>query len=77
MYPGHLHLNLLPITQGVGLGRELLDRWIVCTTELGLRGVHVGVNARNKRAIRFWARMGFAELHSPRARTVSKGRHLT
>lgn len=46
-FPAHMHLNLLPMAQGRGIGRVLANRMLAL---LGNRGTHVGVNRLNTRA---------------------------
>lgn len=60
-FPAHLHINLLPRLQGQGVGRRLLDRWLETARAAGARGVHLGVNAANARAIRFYRAYGLIE----------------
>jgi GNAT superfamily N-acetyltransferase len=61
-YPAHLHMNLLPRIQGSGRGSRLFDKWrSIAVADVG-KGIHVGANRANTRAIRFWGKIGFAEL---------------
>jgi ribosomal protein S18 acetylase RimI-like enzyme len=78
-YPAHLHLNLLPRLQGVGVGSRLLTAWLDLVAHHAPRAVHVGVNRRNERAIRFWGRAGFTTIEaktSEPGRTTWMGRRL-
>lgn len=61
-YPAHLHMNLLPRAQGKGLGSKLIAGWRGIAVEHGAKGIHVGVNRANRRARRFWEKVGFAQL---------------
>lgn len=61
-YPAHLHIDLLPQAQGQGHGRALMLRLLTELTEAGVPGVHLGVAARNLRAIAFYERLGFATI---------------
>ncbi|MTH95705.1 N-acetyltransferase [Roseibium sp. RKSG952] len=61
-YPAHVHINLLPRAQGAGVGRRLLNSWLSLAAVHGKKRIHVGVNAANGRAIRFWQRSGFERL---------------
>jgi GNAT superfamily N-acetyltransferase len=73
-FPAHLHLNLLPIAQGRGLGRRLFEAW---RTAQNAGAMHVAVNHANENARRFWTKLGFAELTGadiPDGRTVWLGR---
>lgn len=64
-YPAHLHINLLPRLRGCGVGRALMERWLRAAREQGARGVHLAVGAHNIRAIYFYGKAGFRELHAP------------
>jgi ribosomal protein S18 acetylase RimI-like enzyme len=69
-YPAHLHIDLLPETQGQGLGRRLIDTLLA---ELGRRGVpalHLGMNADNHSAGAFYERLGFTKLASGEGSTI-------
>ena len=59
-YPAHLHINLLPRAQGLGLGRALIERLGEQLRARGVAGVHLGVSATNKPAIGFYEHLGFA-----------------
>lgn len=61
-YPAHLHIDLLPRSQGQGYGRRLLDVLFAAFARAAVPGVHLGVGAGNHRAIAFYRRMGFEEL---------------
>ncbi len=75
-FPAHLHMNLLPVIQGQGMGALLLDKWMRCAKRYRVAAVHVGANAKNTRAIRFWQKYGFSELAAPASRIVWMGRVL-
>ena len=72
-YPAHLHLNLLPRSQGAGIGAKLLRAWFDLIARRGVTAIHVGVNRANARATRFWVRAGF---HDVTPETVKFGRTL-
>ena len=61
-YPAHLHIDLLPHAQGGGWGRALMTRFLETLRALGVRGVHLGVGARNVGAVKFYEHMGFTLL---------------
>lgn len=61
-YPSHLHIDLLPVAQGQGWGRRLLDALFRLLAEAGSPGVHWGVNERNRRAIGFYRHLGVEEV---------------
>ena len=58
-YPAHLHIDLLPIAQGQGWGRKLMETFLDRLRALSVPAVHLGVSARNTRAIAFYERIGF------------------
>ena len=58
-YPAHLHIDLLPILQGRGVGREMIGRLLDELRARGVPGVHLGVDARNERAVGFYEHLGF------------------
>ena len=61
-YPAHLHINLLPRLQGMGLGRALIERLLGQLSERSVPGVHLGVSATNHRAIAFYEHLGFRQI---------------
>jgi ribosomal protein S18 acetylase RimI-like enzyme len=58
-YPAHLHIDLLPIGQGQGWGRRMMQTFLDQLRALGVMGVHLGVGIHNQRAILFYERLGF------------------
>ena len=62
-YPAHLHIDLLPEAQGKGAGRALMNTYLAALRDLGVRGVHLGMSAKNHGARAFYDRLGFRELH--------------
>ncbi len=63
-YPAHLHIDLLPRFQGRGNGRRLMTALLDGLAAAGAPGVHLGVGTANQRAIGFYRRMGFTEVHT-------------
>lgn len=61
-YPSHLHIDLLPRAQGRGDGRRLLEALLARLRAHGSPGLHLGVDVRNRRAIGFYAHLGFVPL---------------
>jgi len=57
-YPAHLHIDLLPETQGQGLGRQLMQTLFDELRARGVRGLHLGMNAVNTGAGAFYERLG-------------------
>ena len=73
-HPAHLHINLLPRLQGSGMGRALVGTWLAAVAKMGGRGVHLGCNANNHRALRFYDAYGWRRLEIQDAgRTVWMG----
>ncbi|MGK3951279.1 GNAT family N-acetyltransferase [Microbacterium sp. I2] len=64
-YPAHLHIDLLPEAQGMGLGRQLIARLELALRGAGVRGLHLVASAENSGAIAFYPRVGFEPLASP------------
>lgn len=63
-YPAHLHVDLLPVAQGRGGGRRLLERLFDQLRDLDVPGVHLGVGAANPGARAFYERLGFTVLEA-------------
>jgi ribosomal protein S18 acetylase RimI-like enzyme len=64
-WPSHLHINLLPIARGSGLGRGLMERWLDQLRRSGSRGCHLGTLVENTGAVSFFERMGFRHYGEP------------
>lgn len=64
-HPAHLHIDLLPFAQGLGLGRLLIETLLSALRERRVPGVHLGVSPLNTGAIVFYRHLGFAELAVP------------
>ncbi|MGX5772917.1 N-acetyltransferase family protein [Microbacterium trichothecenolyticum] len=69
-YPAHLHIDLLPETQGQGLGRRLIETLENALREAGVPGLHLVASSENIGAIAFYPRVGFAPLPSPEGTQV-------
>lgn len=61
-YPAHLHIDLLPETQGQGLGRRLIETLFAELTARGVRGLHLGMDPANEGAAAFYERIGMKRL---------------
>ncbi|MCE7002769.1 GNAT family N-acetyltransferase [Kibdelosporangium philippinense] len=61
-YPSHLHINLLPRTQGQGVGGRLMQTLFDALRAKGSPGVHLSVWSQNHRAIGFYRHLGFTEI---------------
>lgn len=63
-YPAHLHIDLLPESQGQGLGRELIGRLLFALRQRGIRKLYLAMDSENTAAKAFYDRLGFHELPS-------------
>lgn len=72
-YPAHLHIDLLPETQGSGSGRRLIETFCAAVAARGAPGVHLGVDAANTNAVAFYRHLGFTELPSSRPDALRLG----
>ncbi|QCM04669.1 GNAT family N-acetyltransferase [Rhizobium oryzihabitans] len=63
-FPAHIHMNLLPRTQGKGGGTRLLSRWLDMARQNNVYGIHLGASERNSAGMRFWETRGFKRLDS-------------
>ena len=61
-FPAHLHINLLPDLQGYGLGKKLIQQLVATLKTKNVRGLHLGVDAKNTSAMAFYERIGFHRL---------------
>lgn len=64
--PAHLHINLLPRLQGRGVGQALVATLLTALQEAGARRVHLGCDAANHRALRFYDIFGFQRFDQDR-----------
>ena len=61
-FPAHLHIDLLPIAQGKGQGKLMMDHYISHLVNNDIKGVHLELSITNKRAFNFYKRYGMSEL---------------
>lgn len=61
-YPAHLHIDLLPVGQGQGWGRRLIEIFLDRLRQIDVPAVHLGVAIKNERAIGFYERLGFTRI---------------
>ncbi|MBN1300774.1 MAG: GNAT family N-acetyltransferase [Melioribacteraceae bacterium] len=59
-YPAHLHIDLLPETQGQGMGRKLIEIFTCKLKELEVTALHLEVGKKNEGAIKFYEKVGFS-----------------
>ena len=58
-YPAHLHIDLLPETQGQGIGRKIMDVFINELKNQNVSALHLEVGKANQGAIKFYEKLGF------------------
>lgn len=58
-WPAHLHIDLLPVARGSGLGAALMERWLDQLKESNSPGCHLLTLLENRRALSFFEKMGF------------------
>ena len=58
-FPAHLHINLLESARGHGLGRRLLEGFVMQLEALGMAGVQLSTTDRNVAAVHLYERLGF------------------
>jgi len=58
-WPAHLHIDLLPVARGSGLGAALMERWLDQLKESSSPGCHLLTLLENRRALSFFENMGF------------------
>ncbi len=67
-YPAHLHIDILPEYQGMGLGGGLMDALLSHLEHMGCKGIHLVVGSDNHRAIAFYKKIGFSILQNTGSR---------
>lgn len=58
-WPAHLHIDLLPVCRGRGVGAALVRRWLDTLRTRGVPGCHLETMAENHGAVAFFTAMGF------------------
>ena len=61
-YPAHLHIDILPEYQRMGLGSQLMDALTAQLREKGVRGVMLGVGSGNEKGKNFYRKYGFQQI---------------
>lgn len=65
-YPAHLHIDILPDYQRMGLGSQLMNALTAHLREKGIPGVMLAVGADNQKGRSFYRKYGFRTLlHLP------------
>jgi ribosomal protein S18 acetylase RimI-like enzyme len=67
-YPSHGHIDLLPEAQGRGFGRHAMEHFQNRLKTLGSPGMYLGLDPKNRNALRFYEHLGFEILHDPTLR---------
>lgn len=62
-YPSHLHIDLIARAQGRGLGTTMLQTLLLELRRQGSAGVHLEMGLNNVKALKFYSKLGFTELH--------------
>jgi len=62
LYPAHLHIDILPIAQGKGMGKKLMDEFLNELKSQKVPGLHLEVGKANENAIQFYKHYGFEVL---------------
>lgn len=58
-YPAHLHINLIPEYQRMGIGSRLIHHFANHLKGLGVEGVHLQTSSYNQKAVPFYHKLGF------------------
>lgn len=58
-YPAHLHIDLLAEYQSMGVGTRLMGRFEAHMSSLNVEGIHLQTSNHNRKAVPFYAKMGF------------------
>jgi ribosomal protein S18 acetylase RimI-like enzyme len=64
-WPAHLHIDLLPVARGGGVGAQLVTIWLDRLRAEGVAGCHLETMAENTAAIGFFERQGFLRHGEP------------
>jgi ribosomal protein S18 acetylase RimI-like enzyme len=64
-WPAHLHIDLLPVCRGHGVGAALVGRWFESLRLADVPGCHLQTMAENTGAIAFFEKMGFTKRGRP------------
>ena len=61
-YPAHLHIDIDPQYQRMGIGHRLMDALLSSYREKGVKGVMLGVDPNNIKGVSFYKKYGFTPL---------------
>ncbi len=59
LFPAHLHIDILPIAQGKGMGKKLMLEFMNELKRHDVQGLHLEVGKANTNAIDFYKHLGF------------------
>jgi GNAT superfamily N-acetyltransferase len=62
-YPAHLHINILPEYQHLGIGTMLIDKFEEHMRKSSIRGIHLRTSNKNIKAIPFYIKKGYTLIH--------------
>lgn len=62
-YPAHLHIDILPSHQGQCWGQRMLAKLLQELRGAGIGGIHLGMDAGNHQAHKFYDRVGFQRFY--------------
>ncbi|KAK4634485.1 Putative acetyltransferase OgpAT [Fulvia fulva] len=60
-FPGHLHIDIRPRWQGVGMGKRMVLTFLDHMKRSGCAGMHLGMAASNASTGKFYERFGFEQ----------------
>ncbi|HZJ78249.1 MAG TPA: GNAT family N-acetyltransferase [Clostridia bacterium] len=63
-FPAHMHIDILPEYQRMGLGTQLVDTLVEHLKEKNVRGLMLVVSAKNTTGMNFYAKYGFRKIGS-------------
>lgn len=61
-YPAHLHINVHPNYQRMGIGNKLLEKLVDILKQESIKGLMLDVSATNEKGINFYRKCGFDEV---------------
>jgi GNAT superfamily N-acetyltransferase len=65
-YPAHLHIDLLAEYQGQGIGTRLMRHFEEHMLHEGVKGIHLQTSNHNRKAVRFYTKMGYTVVQQTR-----------
>jgi ribosomal protein S18 acetylase RimI-like enzyme len=58
-YPAHLHIDIMPDFQRMGMGKKLVDALMAHLNSIGVQKLHLGCGASNEKGTSFYKKIGF------------------